>query len=105
MVDYDAMTYIGIYAGYSKDDAEQYLISKGLLKVGELDAVYGDDIQAMHDQGFPLNVQCENYYSGRGWYVGFEVDPSDYKSFDRLISEFKELTGDDADVITFAQVN
>ena len=102
---YDSMTYVGIYAGDSKDDAEQYLIAKGLLHAGELEAVYGDDIQAMYDQGFPLNVQCENYYSGRGYYVGFETHPSSYKDFDGLIDEFKKFTGDDAEVLTFEQVN
>jgi hypothetical protein len=104
-VSYDSMTYIGIYAGDSKDDAEQYLIAKGLLKPTELEVIYGDDIQSMYDQGFPLNVQCENYYSGRGYYVGFETHPSSYKDFDGLIAKFKELTGDDAEVITFEQVN
>lgn len=105
MADCDSMTYIGVYAGDSKDDAEQYLIDKGLLKVGELESAYGDDIQGMYDQGFPLNVQCANYFSGRGWYLGFEVSPSDYKTFDRLLAEFKQLTGDDGEVISFEQWN
>lgn len=103
--DYDPMTYVGIYAGDTKCDAEQYLIAKGLLKPTELEVLYGDDIQAMYDIGFPLKVQCENYLSGRGWYIGFETDPSSYKDFDSLITKFKELTGDDAEVITFTQVN
>jgi len=102
---YDSMTYVGIYAGHTKDDAEQYLIAKGLLKAGELEAVYGDDIQAMSGQGFPLNVQCENYWSGEGWYVGFETHPSSYKDFDGLIEEFNKLTGDIAEVLTFEQVS
>jgi hypothetical protein len=102
---YDSMTYVGIYAGDTKDDAEQYLIVKGLLKAGELEAVYGDDIQAMSNRGFPLNVQCENYWSGEGWYVGFETHPSSYKDFDGLIADFKKLTGDDAEVLTFEQVS
>jgi len=99
------MTYVGIYAGSSQDDAEQYLISCGLLKPGELEAVYGGDIQAMADQGFPLNVQCENYFTGRGYYVGFETHLASYKDFDGLIADFKKLTGDDAEVITFEQYN
>lgn len=102
---YDAMTYVGIYAGDSQDDAEQYLIAKGLLKPGELSAVYGDDIQYMHNLGFPLNVQCENYWSGVGYYIGFETHASSYKDFDGLIAKFKELTGDDAEVLTFEQVS
>lgn len=105
MANCDAMTYVGIYAGDSKDDAEQYLISKGLLKPTELEVIYGDDIQAMANQGFPLNVQCANYFTGRGWYVGFETYPSSYKDFDGLLAEFKRLTGDDGEVISFEQWN
>lgn len=101
---YDSMTYIGVYAGNSKVDAEYYLVQRGLLEVGELDEAYGGDIQAMYDVGFPLQVQCENYLTGRGYYVGFETYPSSYKDFDGLITKFKELTGDDAEVITFIQV-
>lgn len=102
---YDSMTYIGVYAGHSKVDAENYLVQRGLLEIGELDDAYGGDIQAMSDCGFPLNVQCENYLNGRGWYIGFETHPSAYKDFDADIAKFKELTGDDAEVITFTQVN
>lgn len=101
----DSMTYIGVYAGDGKDDAEEYLIAKGLLKVGELESAYGGDIQAMYDCGFPLNVQCANYFSGRGWYVGFEVSVSEYRDFDRYLSEFKRLTGDDGEVVSFEQWN
>jgi hypothetical protein len=104
-VSYDSMTYVGVYAGDSKTDAENYLVHRGLLEIGELDSKYGGDIQAMSDCGFPLNVQCENYYSGRGWYIGFETHASSYKDFDGLIAKFFELTGDDAEVITFEQVN
>jgi hypothetical protein len=105
MADYDAMLYVGIYAGDSKDDAEQYLIAKGLLKPTELEVIYGDDIQSLSDMGFPLNVQCENYYSGRGWYVGYETSPESYQQFDRMKAEFKKLTGDDAEVLSFTQVS
>lgn len=101
----DSMTYIGKYAGDHQGDAEDYLITCGLLKVGELEDKYGGDIQYMFQMGFPLNVQCENYFSGRGYYVGFEVDPSDYKSFDSLLAEFKQLTGDEGEVIQFEQYN
>lgn len=104
-ISYDSMTYIGVYAGESKVDAENYLVHRGLLEIGELDESYGGDIQAMYDMGFPLNVQCENYLSGRGYYIGFETHASSYKDFDGLIAKFKELTGEDAEVITFEQVN
>lgn len=104
-VSYDSMTYVGVYAGDSQQQAEEYLINCGLLNEGELEYTYHDDIQAMYDQGFPLNVQCENYYSGRGYYIGFETHASNYKDFDGLIAKFKELTGDDAEVITFEQVS
>lgn len=101
--DYDSMTYVGIYVGADQCDAEQYLIAKGLLMTGELDAIHGGDIQDM--RSVPLNVQCENYLTGRGYYIGFETHASSYKDFDGLIAKFKELTGDDAEVITFTQVN
>ena len=104
-VSYDSMTYVGVYAGDSMVDAENYLVQRGLLEIGELDSAFCGDIQSMYDMGFPLNVQCENYYSGRGWYIGFETDASSCKDFDGLIAKFKELTGDDAEIITFEQVN
>lgn len=104
-ISYDSMTYVGVYAGDTEDDAEQYLIAKDLLKAGELEGVYGGDIQYMFRMGFPLQVQCENYFSGRGYYIGFETHASSYKDFDGLIAKFKELTGDDAEVFTFEQVN
>lgn len=104
-VDYDSMTYVGVYAGDSKEDAESYLINCGLLKEGELEDKYGDDIQYMFRMGFPLQVQCENYFTGEGYYIGFETFASSYKDFDGLITKFKELTGDDAEVITFTQVS
>lgn len=104
-ISYDSMTYVGIYAGDTRDDAEQYLIAKGLLKPTELEVRYGGDIQYMSMMGFPLDVQCENYMTGRGYYIGFETHPSNYKEFDGMIVKFKELTGDDAEVLTFEQVN
>lgn len=104
-VSYDPMTYIGVYAGDSKVDAENYLVHRGLLEIGELDSKYDGDIQYMSQMGFPLEVQCENYLSGRGWYIGFETDASSYKDFEWWIAKFKEITGDDAEVLTFMQVN
>lgn len=94
-VDVTAMTYVGVHV----DDAEAYLISKGLLKEGELEEKYGGDIGYMPD--FELEVQNVCCYSDQGYYVGFEVSPSDYKKFDYLIARFKDLTGDDADVESF----
>lgn len=35
--------------------------------------------------------------------MGFEVSPSDYKQFDKLLAEFKEHTGEDGDVHAFQQ--
>lgn len=102
---YDAMTYVGIYAGDTRNDAENYLIHRGLLDIGELESKYGNDIQYMSQMGFPLDVQCENYWSGVGYYIGFETHASSYKDFDGLIAKFKELTGDDAEVLTFEQVS
>jgi hypothetical protein len=104
-IDYDSMTYVGVYAGDRPADAEQYLIDKGLLQIGELVEKYGDDIQYMFRMGFPLQVQCENCWTGEGWYIGFETHPSSYKDFDGLIQRFAELTGDTAEVITFTRVS
>jgi hypothetical protein len=94
-VECTAMTYIGVYT----DDAEAYLIEKGVLKEGELEEKYGGDIGHMPD--CPLEVQAVSYYSNQGYYVGYEVSPSDYKLFDGLIAKFKEITGDEADVESF----
>lgn len=104
-VEYNSMTYVGVYAGEDASDAEQYLIDKGLLQIGELDDKYNGDIQYMYNLGFPLKVQCENYMTGEGWYIGFETHPSSYKDFDGLISKFKEITCDDAEVITFTRIS
>lgn len=101
-VECSAYTYIGVYVS-SDDDVEPYLIEKGLLKEGELDDKYGGDKGGMYDQGFPLNVQSVSYYSDEGAYIGFDVDPSDYKTFDGLLAAFKQLTGEDGDVVTFEQ--
>lgn len=94
-VDVTAMTYVGVYT----DDAEAYLVEKGVLKEGELEEKYGGDIGYMPD--CPLEVQAVSYYSDQGYYVGYEVSPSDYKLFDGLIAKFKEFTGDEADVESF----
>ena len=96
-VECSAMTYVGVYT----EDAEAYLIEKGVLKEGELGEKYGGDIGYMPD--CPLEVQAVSYYSDQGAYVGFEVQPSNYKDFDGLIAKFKEITGDDAEVVTFEQ--
>ena len=94
-VECTAMTYVGVYT----DDPEAYLVEKGVLKEGELEEKYGGDIGYMPD--CPLEVQAVSYYSDQGYYVGFEVSSSDYKSFEGLIAKFKEITGDDADVESF----
>lgn len=97
-VDVTAMTYVGIYT----KNAEQYLISKGLLKEDQLHEEFDGDIQALYESyDFPLQVQDVSCYSDKGQYVGFEVCPSDYKKFDSLIAKFKEITGDDAEVHSF----
>ena len=94
-VECTAMTYVGVYT----DNAEAYLVEKGVLKEGELEEKYGGDIGYMPD--CPLEVQAVSYYSDQGYYVGYEVSPSDYKLFDGLIAKFKEITGDEADVESF----
>lgn len=94
-VDVSAMTYIGIYT----DDAEEYLIEKGVLEEGELEHKYGGDIGYM--PGCPLEVQAVSYYSDQGYYVGFQTHPSEYKKWDSLIRKFKDITGDDAKLCSF----
>lgn len=94
-VECTAMTYVGVYT----EDAETYLIERGVLKEGELEEKYGGDIGYMPQ--CPLEVQAVSYYSNQGYYVGYEVSPSDYKLFDGLIAKFKEITGDEADVESF----
>lgn len=96
-VEVSAMTYVGKWV----EDAEAYLIEKGLLKEDEFDEKYGSDTGYMEEQGFPLQIQAVSYYSDEGYYVGFEVSPSDYKLFDGLIAKFKEITDEEADVESF----
>lgn len=98
-IEVTAYTYIGIYV----EDAEAYLIEKGLLKEGQLEEEYYGDYSYAREKGFPLEVQAVSYYSDQGDYVGFEVEPSNYKDFDGLIAKFKDITGDDAEVVTFEQ--
>lgn len=104
-VSYDSMTYIGVCVEGDRRDAEQWLIENGLLQVGELEKEYGGDIQSMFDFGFPLQVQCRCYLTGEDYFIGFEVSPSEYKQFDSLLAEFKEITGVDGYVLTFEQIN
>lgn len=94
-VECTAMTYVGKWV----EDAETYLVGKGVLQEGELEDKYGGDIGYMPQ--CELEVQAVSYYSNKGYYVGFKVSPSDYKEFDHLIARFKELTGDDCDVESF----
>lgn len=99
-VECTAMTYVGVYT----DDAEAYLVYKGILKEGQLEDEFGEDFEyAMQQLNCPLQVQDVSYYSDQGSYVGFETYPSSYKDFDGLIAKFKEITGDDAQVETFEQ--
>lgn len=99
-VECSAMTYVGVYA----EDAEKYLIEKGILAEDQLDEEFEGDFEyAMEQLNCPLEVQAVSYYSNQGYYVGFEVSPSDYKLFDGLIAKFKEITGDDGDVESFEQ--
>jgi hypothetical protein len=99
-VDVSSMTYVGVYA----DDAEAYLVKKGILQDGDLDDKYDGDFEyAMQEVSCPLQVQAVSYYSAQGYYVGFETHPFSYKDFDGLIAKFKEITGDDAEVESFEQ--
>lgn len=93
-VEVTAYTYIGIYV----EDAEQYLVEKGLLKEGELEEEHYGDFECAD---LPLNIRSVSAYSNEGYYVGFEVHPTQYKKFDNLIQQFKEITGDNPVIETF----
>lgn len=92
-VDVRAMTYIGVYVV----DVEEYFVSKGIVTQEQWDGDLMDELNP------PIEAQAVSYYSDEGYYVGWEVGPSDYKIFDSLIAEFKEITGDEAGVHQFVQ--
>lgn len=96
-VDVSPMIYIGKWV----EDAEAYLIEKGLLQEGELEDKYGGDLGCLLD--CPLQGQAVSYYSDKGYYVGFEVNLSSFNKFDEYLKKFKELTGEDAEVCQFSQ--
>ena len=97
-VDVTVMTYIGIHV----EDAEAYLIEKGILKEGQAEEEFDGDLKYAYESGkIPLDVQEVSYYSDEGQYVGFEVSPSDHRDLIFLITKFKEITGDDAEVCSF----
>lgn len=99
-VEVTAYTYIGVYA----EDAEAYLVGVDILEEDQLHEQFDGDYEyALEQLNCPLQVQAISYYSNQGYYVGFEVQPSNYKDFDGLIAKFKEITGDDAEVVTFEQ--
>lgn len=96
-VEVRAMLYVGRFV----DDAEEYLIEKGFLKENQLHEECDGDFDSIPD--LPIQVQRISYYSDEGYYVGFEVCPSEYKRFDDLLSKFKSITGDEAEVCSFEQ--
>ncbi len=93
-VECTAYTYIGLYV----KDAEEYLVCKGLLKEGELEEEHYGDFECAD---LPLDVRPVSGYTNEGYYVGFEVHPAEYKKFDNLIHQFKEITGDTPVIETF----
>jgi len=92
-VDVRSVTFVGKWV----EDAEHYLVDKGLLEEGELDSNDGD----FEGLDLKLDVHDVSCYSNEGYYVGFEVNPSDYKRFDQLLAKFKEITGEEGSVETF----
>lgn len=96
-VDVSPMIYIGRWV----ENAEQYLVEKGLLEEGELEDKYHGDIGWMPD--CPLEAQKVSYYSDEGYYVGFSVCISEYEKYPSLLEKFKELTGEDGEVCHFSQ--
>lgn len=98
-VSYDAMTYIGVEIDGYQPEAIRWLKENTSFTDAEIE----DCIEGMRDR--KLEVQCHNYYSGRGYSIGFEVNAADYKNFDTLLAEFKLVTGVDGEVFQFEQVN
>lgn len=92
-VDCRSVTFVGKWV----DDAETYLVDKGLLEEGELEANDGD----FDGLDLKLDVHDVSCYSNEGCYVGFEVNVEDYKQFDSLLDKFKQITGEQGSVETF----
>lgn len=95
-IDVSAYTYVGKWV----ENAEEYLVEKGILKEGEFEEKYFGDWYET-EGALPLQVQNVSCYSDQGYYVGYEVSPSDYKLFDDLKEKFKRITGDEAEVECF----
>lgn len=100
-VSYDSMTYAGEYF----DDVQQ--IAEMLLKQGVIE-IDDDENCADFDSDTlsvlsGLDIQCENYWSGEGFYVGFQA--YDWKGYQCLMDEYKRITGRDAEIHDFVQVS
>lgn len=98
-VSYDAMIYIGVEVEGGRREAKQWIKENTTFTDEEIE----DCLEDASDR--KLEVQCENYYSGKNYFVGFEVSASDYKIYDQLMAKFEMLTGVNAEILTFSQIN
>ena len=94
---YDAMTYAGEYFNTERDAAEM-LVEQGVLVLESDESIEDIDSDWIRELS-GLDVQCENYFTGKGYYVGFEA--GDWKGYQKLLDEYKRITGRDGDIHDF----
>ena len=100
-IQYDAMTYVGEYFDTELEVAEMF-VEQGVITLAvDQDIESLDSDWLKHLSG--LDIQCENYLTGEGYYVGFEA--GDWKGYQKLLDEYKRVTGRDGEVHDFVQVN
>jgi len=95
-VDVRAMLYVGKWV----ENAGDYFISKGLITEDELEDAGGDFDELLD---FPFDVQQVSYYYDEGYYIGFNVSPKTWDLYGKLMTQFKAITGDDAELCQFVQ--
>ena len=97
---YDVMTYAGEYFN-TRHDVAVMLLRTGVITIDEdtmLEELYTDDLRELSG----LDIQCTNYFTGEGYYVGFEA--GDWKGYQYLLDEYKRITGRDGDIYDFVRV-
>lgn len=95
----NAMIYIGVEVEGYRADAKQWIKENTTFTDEEIE----DSLEDSSDRN--LEVQCENYYSGKNYFIGFEVSASDYKIYDQLMTKFEMLTGVNAEILMFSQIS
>lgn len=98
---YDSMTYAGEYFDDVQQIAEM-LVEQGVIEIDDDDNCADIDSDTLRVLS-GLEIQCENYWSGEGFYVGFES--CDWTNYQNLLDEYKRITGRDGEIHDFVQVN